>query len=208
MSYLHNVLSEAVDERLETRQLILRPYEEGDERDFMRVLIENSSNLTPAFGNRLARVKVLEDARTQMQQLRTDWENRKVFDFGVWLKQDNTYIGDVTLKNLDYKIPKAELGMYFTDWASNRAFALQALEAITAFGFKNLALQKVYLRCTDTNAFLGELAEEVGFRPEGTLRNDCRGAGTNELLDLHYFGMTLSDYEQQKLAADKAAATA
>ncbi|TXK44920.1 GNAT family N-acetyltransferase [Pontibacter qinzhouensis] len=196
MSYLYNVLSESFNERLETKQLVLRPYEEGDESDFMRVMLENGALLNPAFGNRLARVKVLDDARTQMRQLRTDWENRKVFDFGVWLKEDKTYIGDITLKNLDYKIPKAELGLYFTEWPATRSLALQAMQEVVVFGFRNLSLQKIYLRCTEANAILGALALEAGFQLEGTLRSDYRGATTNELLDLSYYGITLPDFEQ------------
>ncbi|MFT2007434.1 GNAT family protein [Pontibacter sp. 13R65] len=208
MSYLYNILSEPFNERIETSQLVLRPYEEGDEPDFLRVLIENAAVLNPAFGNRLARVKVLEDARIQMRQLRTDWDNRKVFDFGVWLKEHDTYIGDVTLLNLDYKTPKAELGLYFTEWPDTRNYALQALQAITTFAFKNLTLQKVYLRCTETNAFMGELAEEAGFRLEGMLRDDYRGTTSNELLDLSYYGMTLPDFEnQQQLLEAKSTAS-
>ena len=72
MSLLFNILPESLKERLETEHLILRPYQEGDENDFIRVLQENTDALHPAFSGRIARVKALEDARIQMQQIRTD----------------------------------------------------------------------------------------------------------------------------------------
>ena len=198
MSLLFNILPESLKERLETEHLILRPYQEGDENDFIRVLQENTDALHPAFSGRIARVKALEDARIQMQQLRTDWDNRKTFDFGVWMKADNTYLGDIALKNVDHKIPKAEIGLYFTGWPETKALVQEALQTILDFAFDSLQLNKVYIRCTASNKFYGELAKENGFIEEGTLRSDFRGTDSQELHDLTYFGMTRDDFEAQR----------
>lgn len=195
MSSLYSILPDSLAERLETNKLILRPYQEGDEGDFMRVLQENSDALNPAFSGRLARIKALEDVRLQMQQLRTDWDNRKTFDFGVWTKADNSYLGDIALQNLDHKIPKAEIGLYFSGWPETRELVQEALHCILEFAFDTLQLNKVYIRCTASNRFYGELAEENGFTEEGTLRSDFRGTDSNELHDLTYFGMTRPDYD-------------
>src|SRR5687768_2116715 len=111
MNSLYNMLPGSIEERLETEHLLLRPYQEGDENDFMRLVQENTLELNPVFSGRLARVRMLEDARMQVQQLRTAWDNHKMFDFGVWLKNNGTYIGDITLKNLDRQVPKAEIGL-------------------------------------------------------------------------------------------------
>ena len=198
MSLLFNILPESLKERLETEHLILRPYQEGDENDFIRVLQENTDALHPAFSGRIARVKALEDARIQMQQLRTDWDNRKTFDFGVWMKADNTYLGDIALKNVDHKIPKAEIGLYFTGWPETKALVQEALQTILDFAFDSLQLNKVYIRCTSNYKVYGELAIENGFVEEGTLRSDFRGTDSQELHDLTYFGMTRDDFEAQR----------
>lgn len=198
MSLLFNILPESLEERLETGHLILRPYQEGDENDFMRVLHENSDILNPAFSGRIVRVKALEDARIQMQQLRTDWDNRKTFDFGVWMKSDNTYLGDIALKNVDHKVPKAEIGLYFTGWPETKELVQEALQTILDFAFDILQLNKVYIRCTASNRFYGELAKDNGFVEEGTLRSDFKGTDSEELHDLTYFGMTRDDFETQR----------
>lgn len=210
MNMLHETLSDSFEERIETANLILRPYQEGDESDFMRLLQENSSILNPAFGGRLVRVRALDDARIQVKQLRTEWDNRKVFDFGVWTKPSEEYIGDIALKNLDHRIPKAELGLYFTNWPDTRELAVEALQAILKFAFDTLALNKVYMRCTASNLCFGELAEDIGFQKEGVMRSDYKGADSDELLDLIYYGMTRSDYEhvQQQEAQENSTAMA
>ncbi len=208
MSYLFNVLPDSFEERIETENLLLRPYQEGDESDFMRLIQENSVKLNPAFSGRLARVRALEDARIQVQQLRTAWDNRKVFDFGVWLKEkDNSYIGDIALKNIDHKIPKAEVGLYFDGWPENKKYVEEALLAVLDFAFKTMMLNKVYLRLTKANEFYDEVVLACGFQKEGVLRNDYRGLDSDELLDLCYYGITLNDYElhqQSKKAGSEA----
>jgi len=68
---LYNIFPDAIDEEFETTHLLLRPYQEADAADFMRLLQESAAMLKPAFGGRLARVCVPEDARLQLRQLRT-----------------------------------------------------------------------------------------------------------------------------------------
>lgn len=208
MSFLYNILPESFDEKLETEHLLLRPYQEGDESDFMHLIQENPSILNPAFDGRIARVKDLENARTQVQQLRTAWDNRRHFDFGVWRRDNNAYIGNIALKNLDHKIPKAEVGLYFTSSPETKIHAQEALQHVLQFAFDTLALNKVYIRCTTTNSYCGELALECGFLKEGLFRDDYRGSDSDELLDLVYFGMTRPDYEEQRIQASQQSSTA
>lgn len=204
MNFLYNTLPDSYEEQLETEHLLLRPYREGDESDFMRLLQENTAFLNPAFAGRLARVRVLEDARTQLRQLRTEWDNRRTFDFGVWQKEDNAYIGNVALKNLDRSIPKAELGLYFTQWPNNKKLAQEALQAVLRFAFNSLKMNKLYMRCTFANESYGALAENNGFLKEGVLRNDYRGANSDVLLDLSYYGLTREDFETAQQEEEQA----
>jgi [ribosomal protein S5]-alanine N-acetyltransferase len=198
MSFLYNILPASFDEKIETKNLLLRPYQEGDEADFMRLIQETQYILNPAFDGRLARVKALDDARSQVQQLRTAWDNRRTFDFGVWLKKTDSYIGNIAIKNLDHKIPKAEIALYFTAWPETKDYAQEALQHIIKFAFDTMALNKVFIRCTPTNEYYGDLALNCGFVKEGTFRNDFRGSDSDELLDLTYYGMTRPDYEEQR----------
>lgn len=199
MSFLYNTLPGPFEERLETDLLLLRPYQEGDESDFMSLILENPFALYPAFDGRIARVRVLDDARTQMQQLRTAWDNRRTFDFGVWQKESNIYIGNIAIKNLDRKIPKAEIGLYFTSLLDTKEHVQAALQLVLQFAFEELEMNKVYMRCTEANAFYGNLVEECGFIKEGVFRSDYRGSDSDELMDLSYFGMTRTDYREMSI---------
>jgi len=80
-----------------------------------------------------------------------------MFDFGVWLKDGKTYIGDIALKNLDYRIPKAEIALHFTSWPGTKAYAQEALQEIRSFAFDTLGMNKVYMRCCAAAAFYEDL---------------------------------------------------
>jgi RimJ/RimL family protein N-acetyltransferase len=196
MNFLYTTSQSSFEERLETPHLLLRPYEEGDEQEFLQLVHENTKALNPAFSARVVSIRVLEDARIQLAQLRTDWDNRKQFDFGVWQKENNTYIGNITLKNIERNVPKAEVALYFTHWPDTMVLAQEALTAVIGFAFKSLKLNRIYIRCTQVNMCYAALAESCGFVKEGVLRSDFRGVDSEELLDLSYYGMIREDYEQ------------
>jgi RimJ/RimL family protein N-acetyltransferase len=198
MNFLYNTLPDANEELLETEHLTLRPYQEGDESDFMRLLKENTEYLNPAFADRLSRVRALEDARVQVRQLRTEWDNRRTFDFGVWQQKEEAYIGNIALKNIERSIPKAEVALYFTEWPSSKNLAKEGLQAVLQFAFVSLKMNKLYMRCTNANQSYGKMAEASGFVKEGVFRNDYRGAASDELLDISYYGITREDFEHSR----------
>lgn len=196
MSSLYNILDNAIEEKLKTEHLLLRPYAEGDEQEFMQLLLDKATELAPAYTGRATRVRALDDARAQVAQLRTDWDNRKEFSFGAWLKSPYTYMGDISLKNIDRSVPKAEAALYFKEWPDMAGIAEEALQAVLTFAFDTLQINKVYMRCTEQNELCCKVAESCGFVSEGVLRSDFKGADSEDLLDLSYYGITRTDYEQ------------
>ncbi|MDX5347433.1 MAG: GNAT family N-acetyltransferase [Hymenobacteraceae bacterium] len=196
MNQLYETPQDNLKKHLESDRLILRAYQEGDEGDFFQVLIENKDRLDPASSGRLGFIKMLDDARIKIKQLQTDWNARKLFSFGIWLKDSNTYIGDITLKNIDLSIPKAEVGFYIDNSYTGKGYAAEALKVIIAFAFNNLKLNKLYGRCTEQNTPCSLLFEHAGFMQEGYIRQDIWSKDNSKLLDLYYYGMTRAEFDQ------------
>lgn len=184
------------DTELITPRLRLHPYHENHTEAFYRLLQENKDRLAPAFPNRIAVTKHLDEALKLIKRLKIDWMLGQVYAFGIWRQPQNKYIGDISLKNFEYSIPKAEVGYYLSAQAEGQGFALEALEAIIKFSFKSLEINKLYIRCSLENVRSYQLAERCGFRREGLIRHDFRDS-SQKLIDIFYYGLTRPDYENR-----------
>ena len=58
-----------------------------------------------------------------------------------------------------------------------RGYALEAARAVVGYGFRELGLHRVYAETLEENAAAIRLAEGLGMRREGTLRENRRFAG-------------------------------
>ncbi|MDB5262880.1 MAG: family acetyltransferase [Adhaeribacter sp.] len=183
----------AEDTELITDRLRLRPYREPDALIFHNLIQENKTRLAPAFPSRVLVTKRYEEALRLIKRFRVDWQLGQVYAFGIWHQNPDKYIGDISLKNFDHSIPKAEIGYYLDGSAEGYGYGTEALQALIRFAFKQLSVNKLYLRCALQNQRSAELAERCGFRREGLIRQDFRD-NTRQLIDVYYYGLTRSEY--------------
>lgn len=179
-----------------TPRLRLHPYHEDHTDAFYNLIKENKLRLAPAFPNRIRILKQPEEALKLIKRFKVDWLLGQVYAFGMWQQPQNNYIGDISLKNFDYSVPKAEIAYYLDAQAEGQGLAVEALEGIIKFAFKVLEVNKLYIRCSLHNARSYSLAERCGFRREGLMRHDFRDA-SQKLIDIYYYGLTRPDYENR-----------
>ncbi|MGV3502234.1 MAG: GNAT family N-acetyltransferase [Adhaeribacter sp.] len=182
---------------LGSEDLLLRPYQEADAPAFYQLIRDNEDRLAPAFPGRIRLTRSLDECRRLLLQFKSDWLLGQVYAFGIWESASQAYIGDISLKNFDRSVPKAEIGYYLDRQAEGRGYGTQMLRALVDFAFQDLNLNKVFLRSATDNPRSYELAERCGFRREGLMRQDFRDNQHN-LIDIYYYGLTKSDYLQGK----------
>ncbi|MDQ3292397.1 MAG: GNAT family N-acetyltransferase, partial [Bacteroidota bacterium] len=180
---------------LRTERLQLRRYQETDAPDFLNLLLTNQSRLSLAFPGRVEMNQKLENAEYFVRQMRADWQYKKVFEFGIWLLETQKYIGDIALKNLERRVPKAEIGYYLDATAEGKGLASEALRAITKFGFETVGVNKIFIKMPVQNERSYRLAERCGYIREGLLRQDFRSDKNTGLVDVYYYGMTRNDFQ-------------
>jgi [ribosomal protein S5]-alanine N-acetyltransferase len=178
---------------LTSADLLLRPYREEDTAAFYQLIQENKARLAPAFPGRIRLTKNLEECRRLLLQFKSDWLLGQVYAFGIWEKASNAYIGEISLKNFDRSVPKAEIGYYLDLQAEGKGYGTQMLRALVRFAFEALNLNKVFLRSAIDNSRSYSLAERCGFRREGLMLQDFRDYQHN-LIDIYYYGLTRQDY--------------
>ena len=87
---------------------------------------------------------------------------------------DETPIGMMAFLDFDRHQGKAELRKLIGETAyRGKGFAKEATVLWITYGLSNLGLKKIYLNTLDTNFRNIRLNEELGFKVEGILRNEC-----------------------------------
>jgi RimJ/RimL family protein N-acetyltransferase len=93
--------------------------------------------------------------------------------WAIALNQNDQCIGHAGLYQIDPRVGKAEFGILIGDASLHgRGIGRQVSAAIVTYAFQQLRLHKVSLTVLATNARARGLYERLGFRIEGTLRDD------------------------------------
>lgn len=107
--------------------------------------------------------------------------------YGIYDLSTNTYIGHIFLKDIDWIIPKGQIGYFIDkDWQGS-GLITKALQAFSQHCFDIWNLKKLYLRTALGNIGSQRVALKAGFELEGILRSDFKTA-EGKLIDVHYYG--------------------
>ena len=93
---------------------------------------------------------------------------RELFEFHLF--HQGEICGIVRLNYFEWENHKAAIAYLLDEAHTGRGIATRAAQAVLAFGFRNLGLNRVELRCAVTNTPSLRIAERLGFTREGELR--------------------------------------
>jgi RimJ/RimL family protein N-acetyltransferase len=170
-------------EVLESERLILRRYAAGDAAGLLDLVEKNRELL----------VADEKQANLFVEEKIEQWNSRKGFCYGIWLKESQELIGQLLVKNIVWDIPSAELSYFVGSAFQRRGYASEAIAALVGVGFMKLGFARIFVRIIPSNRESILLANKLRFRHEGLHRKEFR-CGNGELHDVHYFSLTSEDY--------------
>ena len=171
--------------------LIRLPLKE-DIDSYYHLIESNRKRLEAFFAGIVVRTQTFADMKTYFADVLQKIEAKTYFPFLIIDTSNQKIIGLVDLKNIDWNIPKGELGCFMDEKYMDKKVAGKALALVVEHIFKEFDFQKIFLRTHKDNAAARKLAENCGFEIEGTIRKDYKNA-KGELVDLIYYGK-LRDY--------------
>ncbi|MDQ3394186.1 MAG: GNAT family N-acetyltransferase [Bacteroidota bacterium] len=186
-----------VPSAIETQRLLLKKYQSGDGKNFFRLMQQNRSRLKDSFPISLAASDTEENAELWVQKKVKGWLEGTMYSFAIVDNASGAYIGDSIIKNIDWKIPKAEIGYCITKEFEGRGLMQEVLWALNEFAFETLGFERLYLKIAVINSRSSKLAERCGYKLEGVLKNDYRSAN-GTLRDVCCYGLTKGIYEKEK----------
>ena len=158
-----------------------------DQQEFFNLIDRNRPRLEAFFSGTVSKTRTLEETKEYVIEITKKAEERTYMPFLFINTTDNSLVGFVDIKNIDWNIPKGELGCFIDEKYANKGVATKALKVFTDFCFENYSFKKLFLRTHESNHSARKLAEYCGFEREGIIRRDYKTT-TGELVDLLYYG--------------------
>jgi RimJ/RimL family protein N-acetyltransferase len=116
----------------------------------------------PSFGER--------DAREWYHRCEQGWERGDEYEFAVF-DDEGAYVGGVGLNQRNRDNGFANLGYWIRESRQGRGYAAEAARLAARFGFRAVGLTRIEIVAAVANARSRRVAEKVGARFEGVLRD-------------------------------------
>lgn len=185
--------------------LLADPFEDGlptldAERLRLRaVRPEEASDVLRVFGNPVAMeywshgpLPDLAAARDYVTNIHEGWRDRVFYQWAIARRQDDAFLGTVTLCEWDRGNRHAELGYMLDPAVHGQGLASEAVRTVLRFGFETMELHRVEADTDPRNAASIRLLERLGFQREGYFRE--RWLINGEWLDSVMFGLLHADF--------------
>jgi len=184
-------------ESLETQRLLIRVPRPGDGQIIHDAILESQDRLVPWFPWAQS-VATPENQELFVRQAYSKYILNEDMMLCLFLKENGKLIGSSGLHFRGLHVPAFEIGYWIRTGYEGQGYVLEAVNAITKFGFEVGKANRIYIRCDIHNERSQSVARRAGYIYEGTLRNFERRANTGELTDMMYFALTRDDYEKLK----------
>lgn len=165
----------------------LRPIAANDGPALFALIDRNRPRLEDFFAGTVAVTRTLADTEQHVKNMLARAEARTYYAFALVHQDTDELVGFVDIKNIDWNIPKAELGAFMDAAHEGRGLASQALAAITRHGFEEMKFDKLLIRTHHGNTGARRVIEKNGYELEGTVRKDYRTTA-GVVVDLMYYG--------------------
>jgi RimJ/RimL family protein N-acetyltransferase len=168
-------------------RFIIRPLTEADLHPYFAMVERNRARLEDFFTGTVSRTRTLEDTRNFLADITKRAEAKTYLPYLIIDNASDTPVGFLDLKNIDWSIPKSEVGCYMDASFAGKGVATKAFALFCDHCFKEFGFAKLFLRTHEGNTAAKKLAESAGFEVEGIIRRDYKTT-SGDLVDLIYYG--------------------
>jgi len=173
MSDITNPLLIEIPPSIETDRLVLREPCLDDAPEINQAVVQSIEALRP-WMEWAATTPTLADTIEYCRRSAAQAILRQQIEYRIRLKEGGLFAGHINLFNIDWKVPRFEIGYWLRASLCRRGYMTEAVKALTAFSFDRLNAVRVEIKTDNRNQRSWRVAERAGFALEGTIRNDMR----------------------------------
>ena len=173
---------------------LLRLVTPADLTAYYNLIENNRRRLEDFFAGTVAVTQTLGQTKQHLEEVIAKVERKEYFSFIVTDLLSDKLIASVQIKNIDWNIPKAEIGYYIDQSFEGKGIISKATALVVDYGFNELGMRKLYIRTAQRNLGSRKVAERNGFTLEGIIRCDYKTTA-GEIVDLLHYGRLHPDFE-------------
>ncbi len=180
-----------VPDRFETERLLIRAPRAGDGPAILEG-VEETIDALREWMDWAVYEQTVEGLEEFARQGAVSFLARRDFPLTLWLKDSETFVGASGLNQVDWSVPKMEIGYWCRKRFEGQGYISEAVRGITKFAFEELSARRLEIRCDARNERSANVARRCGYRLEGQFRhNELDTSG--ELRDTLIFARLPSD---------------
>lgn len=107
--------------------------------------------------------------------------------FFIYERTSSRLVGAAMLHNIDWSLPRFEIGYWGRTAASKHGFITEAINAITRYTFLQLNAKRIEIRCDVNNIPSKKIPERLGYHLEGILKHYQYGVKSGSMTDVVVF---------------------
>jgi RimJ/RimL family protein N-acetyltransferase len=161
-------------ESFETERLVIRSPLPGDGPEVYAAVRESIEELSPWMAWPKEH-RTVDDSEANARRARVAFQARSELRLHLYLKGTETLVGIAGLQDIDWDVPKFEIGYWCRTRFTGNGYITEAVKAITSLAFDALGARRVEIRCDPRNLGSARVAENAGFTLEATLHNNEAG---------------------------------
>ncbi len=158
---------------------------------FFELIQKNKNRLEDFFAGTVKYTQTLEDTTEYCKNINKKVEEKTYFPYLIIDKRYNEAVGFIDFKNIDWNIPKAELGAFIDVDYEGKGIITKSFMFLLENVVAKHEFKKIFCRISEKNIRSIGLALRCGFEQEGTLRCDYKTT-KGKLVDLNYYGRIFS----------------
>ncbi len=159
-------------DQFESERLLIRIPKIEDALDVWTA-IRNSQEALSEWMPWAKEVPQLEETEETLREAVADFITRRDLRLHLFLKDTGEFIGSSGLHNIQWSIPKFEIGYWLSSEMEGKGYMTEAVRVISDFAFQTLHARRVEIRCDEKNSKSRMVAERAGYELEGILKQDA-----------------------------------
>jgi len=155
--------------------------------NYFELVDTNRERLEDFFTGTVSKTKTYDDTKSFVIDMIKGANDNVYFPYLIIDNSNEKIVGFLDLKNIDWGIPKSEIGFYIDKTYAGKGITTKALNLFCDFCFSEYKFQKLFLRTHPSNISARTVSEKSGFELEGVIRKDYK-TNSGEVVDLMYYG--------------------